>query len=77
MCPSASFIIVNKDSFYCLLSILSQKVEELALDLSSLLVVVIFFVITDRWYIQLEEKAMAKTFGDQYAEYKAKTRRWL
>ncbi len=46
-------------------------------SLSSLLVVVIFFVITDRWYIQFEEKAMAKTFGDQYADYKAKTRRWL
>ena len=46
-------------------------------NFSSLLVAVGFFVITDRWYIKFEEKAMAKTFGDRYAEYKAKTRRWL
>ena len=46
-------------------------------NISSLLIVVGFFVITDRWYIQFEEVAMDKAFGQQYAEYKAKTRRWL
>ncbi len=46
-------------------------------NFSSLLVAVGFFVITDRWYIKFEEEAMAKTFSDRYAEYKAKTRRWL
>ncbi len=44
---------------------------------SSILVAVGFFVITDRWYIKFEEEAMAKIFGDRYAEYKAQTRRWL
>jgi len=46
-------------------------------SLASLFVVVAFLVITDRWYIKFEEAVMAKTFGNQYAEYKSKTRRWL
>ena len=46
-------------------------------NFSSILVVIGFFVITDRWYINFEEDVMAKKFGDRYAEYKAKTRRWL
>lgn len=45
--------------------------------LSPLLVAVFFFVVTDRWYIEFEEKAMANVFGDEYAKYKAETRRWL
>jgi protein-S-isoprenylcysteine O-methyltransferase Ste14 len=46
-------------------------------NLSSLFVVIAFFVITDRWYIRFEEVAMARIFGEQYAQYKMKTRRWL
>lgn len=46
-------------------------------NFSSILVVIGFFIVTDRWYIKFEEDVMAKTFGDRYAEYKAKTRRWL
>lgn len=46
-------------------------------NLSSILVVIGFFVVTDRWYIKFEEEAMAKRFGDRYAEYKAQTKRWL
>ena len=46
-------------------------------NFSSILVVIGFFIVTNRWYIKFEEEVMAKTFGDRYAEYKAKTRRWL
>ncbi|WP_161953500.1 methyltransferase family protein [Prosthecochloris marina] len=46
-------------------------------NLSSFLVAFVFFIVTDRWYITFEEDAMAKAFGKRYAEYKAKTRRWL
>lgn len=45
--------------------------------LSTLFGVVIFFAITDRWYIVFEEAAMAKAFGDEYAIYKTKIRRWM
>ena len=46
-------------------------------NLSSLFVAVAFFVIADRWYIPSEETAMAEQFGDQYENYKQRTRRWL
>ncbi len=45
--------------------------------ISPLFIVIIFFVITDRWYIEFEEAAMDRLFGDEYTKYKTKTRRWL
>lgn len=45
--------------------------------LSSLFAVIVFFIITDRWYIEFEEAAMAKAFGHEYVNYKTRTRRWL
>jgi protein-S-isoprenylcysteine O-methyltransferase Ste14 len=45
--------------------------------LSSLLVAIAFFVITDRWYVRFEEQAMLRIFGDSYVSYKARTRRWV
>ncbi len=41
------------------------------------LVVIAFFVITSRWYIPFEEKKMEETFGEEYLDYKAQTRRWI
>ena len=46
-------------------------------NLSSLLIVIAFFVITDRWYIAFEEDLMTKQFGDRYVEYSKRARRWL
>ena len=46
-------------------------------NLSSLFVAAAYFVIADRWYIPSEETAMAEQFGDQYENYKQRTRRWL
>ena len=46
-------------------------------SLSPVIVVVGFFIITDRWYITFEEKAMARKFGKDYENYKSQTRRWL
>ena len=46
-------------------------------SLSTLAVVIAFFVITDRWYIAFEERAMAKKFGEEYEKYKSQTRRWI
>jgi len=36
-----------------------------------------FVVLTDRWYIRVEEAAMQARFGDQYAAYRRAVRRWL
>ena len=43
----------------------------------SFLFVVLFFLITDRWYIAFEEKAMMKTFGGEYKAYCQTVRRWI
>lgn len=44
---------------------------------SSLVITLIFFLITDRWYIQFEENVMKQKFGINYEEYKSLTRRWI
>ena len=46
-------------------------------SVSALIVVVLFILITDRWYIEFEEAAMQRMFGSRYDDYKQKTRRWL
>lgn len=39
--------------------------------------VIVFFLISNFWYIPYEEKAMEKEFGDEYRLYKSKVRRWI
>lgn len=43
----------------------------------SFVLVVLFAVITDRWYIRFEETAMAAKFGERYAAYCRQTPRWI
>ena len=38
---------------------------------------VLFVVVTDRWYIRFEEAAMAHRFGEHYADYRRRVRRWI
>lgn len=45
--------------------------------LSGLVITLLYVLIADRWYIRFEEKAMAETFGPAYADYRARTRRWI
>ena len=40
-------------------------------------VVLLFWVLTDRWYIAFEERAMRRRFGDAYEAYARRVRRWL
>jgi len=46
-------------------------------NILNFIIVFVFFIITDRWYIRFEEKIMEKTFGKNYEEYKQTTKRWL
>lgn len=39
--------------------------------------ILVFFLITDKWYIAQEEKRLAATFGQEYESYRKHTRRWL
>ena len=45
--------------------------------LSPLLGVVGFFLITDLYYIRLEERAISAKFGDAYQKYISRVRRWI
>ncbi|ESP92200.1 MULTISPECIES: methyltransferase family protein [Pseudoalteromonas] len=49
----------------------------MGVSLIALLPLLMFIVITDRWYIRFEELAMHKKFGKKYALYCAQVRRWL
>ena len=41
------------------------------------LLVFVFFVLADRWYIPYEEREMSERFGEQYKQYRQRTRRWI
>lgn len=41
------------------------------------LIVLFFFLVTDRWYIRFEEARMAARFGEEYRRYCDGVRRWL
>jgi len=40
-------------------------------------IVVVFAVLMDRIFIQVEERMLEKRFGPAWQDYKSKTRRWL
>lgn len=44
---------------------------------SPLIVLVGFFLLTNYWYVPIEERAMRLKFGERYVDYKSKVRRWL
>jgi protein-S-isoprenylcysteine O-methyltransferase Ste14 len=46
-------------------------------SLTPFFVVVTFAIIMEKVFIQVEERMIEKTFGDEYLEYKAKIRKWL
>lgn len=46
-------------------------------SITSFVLVGLFIIITDRWYIAYEEKAMLNKFGAEYENYCHKVRRWL
>lgn len=45
--------------------------------LESLLFPAVFFVLINWWQIPYEEERMTEIFGDEFAAYKARVRRWL
>lgn len=46
-------------------------------SISSLLGIIAYLIVAERWYIAPEEKRLVATFGKQYEFYRARTRRWL
>jgi protein-S-isoprenylcysteine O-methyltransferase Ste14 len=46
-------------------------------NMINLLLLPVFIVLINRWFIVPEEKALASLFGEEFSEYKNKVRRWL
>lgn len=46
-------------------------------NFTSLVVIIIFFIYTNYWYITFEEKQLEREFGEQYNNYKKNVRRWI
>ncbi|HEU0291412.1 MAG TPA: isoprenylcysteine carboxylmethyltransferase family protein [Anaerolineales bacterium] len=46
-------------------------------SISPLLVIFVYLFLTERWYIEPEEKRLNVTFGQEYESYRKRTRRWL
>jgi protein-S-isoprenylcysteine O-methyltransferase Ste14 len=44
---------------------------------SSIIILVFFIIIVDRWYIVFEENILVKKFGSVYIEYRSKTGKWV
>ncbi|MBS0411719.1 MAG: isoprenylcysteine carboxylmethyltransferase family protein [Proteobacteria bacterium] len=45
--------------------------------LTPLFVPVAFLIVANAWYIPFEERALEAKFGEAYAHYRRRTRRWL
>jgi len=45
--------------------------------ISALAIPLLFFLVANSWYVPFEERAAAAQFGEAYAAYKARVRRWL
>jgi protein-S-isoprenylcysteine O-methyltransferase Ste14 len=45
--------------------------------LSPLVGVIVFVVVTDRWYIPFEERMLSVSFGPEFERYRSRTRRWI
>jgi protein-S-isoprenylcysteine O-methyltransferase Ste14 len=46
-------------------------------SLSPFIFPIIFIIFIDRMFIPMEEKALEKEFGNEYADYKKRVRRWI
>jgi protein-S-isoprenylcysteine O-methyltransferase Ste14 len=44
---------------------------------SPLLGIIVYILLTERWYIRPEEKRLMSAFGEQYKVYQMRTHRWL
>jgi len=67
----------SRNPMYLGFTLATAGVAVLLGSLSSLLVAIGFYIITDRWYIPYEENQMQMAFGESYATYCKTVRRWI
>jgi protein-S-isoprenylcysteine O-methyltransferase Ste14 len=67
----------SRNPIYLGFTVLLFGVNVLLGSASSILVVLAFIFIIDKWYIPLEERNMESVFDDEYRYYKQKVSRWI
>ncbi len=67
----------SRNPMYLGLSLALLGIWILLKMLTPIIGVLIFVIVTDRWYIRYEEKMLREKFGAAYEEYQSRTRRWI
>jgi protein-S-isoprenylcysteine O-methyltransferase Ste14 len=67
----------TRNPMYLGLGVALTGVSLLLGSLSSLLVVPVFVVVADRWFIAFEERMLKRKFGGAFDTYRANVRRWI
>ncbi len=67
----------TRNAFYISLNLIALGVAVYFRDFSPFIVVIIEFLVFDKYLIPPEEKILEKKFGQSYKDYKSKVRRWL
>ena len=67
----------TRNAFYVSLNLIALGIAVYLRDFSPFIVVIIEFLVFDKYLIPPEEKVLEKKFGQSYKNYKSKVRRWL
>ena len=68
---------ISRNPMYLGMMLILIGIALLLRSLSPFLVIIPFAVLIDQFYIRVEERMLAETFGANWQVYKAKARRWL
>lgn len=68
---------LTRNPMYLGMSLILGGVTIFLGSLSPYFLVIVFIILMDRIFIQTEEAMLAETFGNEWLEYKKRTRRWI
>jgi protein-S-isoprenylcysteine O-methyltransferase Ste14 len=71
------FYRVSRNPMYVTMSLLLLGIGVLLGTASALAVPPLYALLLDLRFVRVEERLLAARFGDEYAAYRAKVRRWL
>jgi protein-S-isoprenylcysteine O-methyltransferase Ste14 len=77
MLVTEGFYKYSRNPMYLGMALILFGVWLICGSISSLAGVVIFILMTDRWYIAFEEQRLGEMFGQEYEAYRDRVRRWL
>jgi len=67
----------TRNPMYFGIALLLAGVWVLLGALSPVIGIIVFVVVADRWYIQVEERMLSEKFGPAFEDYRVRVRRWI